>query len=141
MRIIVTGSDLSSRDIMTGDPSSSHRDLSDLAEVGNAGSCEDLMRRDISIHAVESDILRDHSLELCHEWYEEIVLIGDKFSPFPHLGEFRVRSDDERVDLELIWTKIRILKYLSHRTAVEIWCRADESRHHVSHHLESCILE
>jgi hypothetical protein len=87
MRIIGPSPYLTSRDIMSGDPASPHRDLSDLTQIREPRTCEDLMRWDITIHTVESDILRDHTLELGHEWDEYIILIWDEFASFPDLRE------------------------------------------------------
>ena len=52
-----------------------------------------------------------------------------------------MRSDDHGIYLHLIWTIERIIEYFLHRHAIDIWRRANESRHHVSHNLEACILE
>lgn len=115
MRIILFGADLTSGDIMTSDPPSDHMSLRDLTEIRELGSCEDLTRWDITVHTIQPHILWEHPLEFCHERDKSCIIIWDEFSLFPDVLEFRVRRHYEGVDLHLIWTIVRIIKYFLHR--------------------------
>jgi hypothetical protein len=99
------------------------------------------MRGDISIHTIESDIFWEVSLEFCHEWDECCVIIGDKFSSFPHSCQFRIWSNDEGIYFEFIRTKVTILKYFFHRYNIIAWSCTDETRHHMRHYFKTCIFE
>ena len=141
MRTIALGTYFTSRYIMSSDASCSHSYLRDLPQIGNLGSCKYLRSRDITIHSIEPNILRNQSLDLSHKRYKCRIIIWDKFSSLPYFGEFWVGRHNQWIDLEFIRAKIRILKYLSHWCNISIWSRSHKSWHHMSHHFESCIFE
>ncbi len=91
---------------MSSSPGGEHASLGELAEICESRSCEDLMSGDISVHSIQPDILRESRLEICHEIDQSHIIIGSEISRSPDLLELRVRSDDHRIDLHLVRTKI-----------------------------------
>lgn len=106
MRIIAFGADLPCRYIRAYNPLISHTHLCKLAEIRELRSCQDLISRDITIHTIQTDILWKKSLEVCHEVYQGLIIIWSEPSISPYIFELRVRSDDHRIDLHLIWSEV-----------------------------------
>lgn len=140
-RIVFLGTNLTRRDIITMHSARNHIRFSNLAKIRHFRTCENLTRWNITIHTIQSDIFRNHCLEFCHQWDKCRIIIWFEFSPSPYFFEFRMWSHYEWIHLEFIRTKIRIRKYGLHRFSIEFWCCTQKSRHHVSHYLETRILE
>ena len=141
LRIISLSTDFTSRDIMAGDGLLSHADFCELAKIGKLRSCEDLICRDISIHTIEPEILRKHTLEVCHEIDKSHIIIRGESSVSPYRLKLRMRCHNHRIYLHLIRSEITIGKYSTHRCSVPCYTGAEKTWHHMCDDFESCILE
>ena len=139
--IIILGTNLTSRNIMTMHSSGYHIRLGNLAKICHLRTCENLTRWNITIHAVQSDIFRNHCLEFRHKRDKCRIIIWLEFSLSPDLFEFRMWSDNKWIHFEFVRTKIRIRKYGLHGFSIEFWCCTEKTRHHVSYYLKSRIFE
>jgi len=113
----------------------------ELSEIGESRSCDDLVRRDITIETVESYIMGHHELEVCHEVDECLIIIGYPLTCSPAGFDLRMWGDDHRVDLDLIRTKVTIRPHSSKALAISLGGGSWEILHHMYDDFDARILE
>ena len=132
---------LARRNIMALQSSRTHGNFGHLAQIGRFGSCQNLMRGNITIHAIEAHIFWQIRLQFRHQWNQFLVFIRLKFPIFPKFCELRIGRYDHWINFKFIRPKILILKNSLHRRFVEFRRRTDQTRHHMCHHFKARIFE